>query len=251
MRVLLINDDGYTAQGIRSLYEAFTSAGHKVFLCAPLSQRSGASHSITLRQPLRLVDISESYPKAEAAWALDGTPADCALLACNELARGRVDIVVSGINHGANLGTDCVYSGTVGAAVEAAMLGLPALAVSLHSGTDFAPAAGLTLQTAQNLLAHPLPPGQIINLNVPAEPIRGLRQAPLGFIAWQKESMCEVDEPFSKEGRCTLWLQNNTFSLEEGSDCYWLDNGYATVSVLTWRFDVNLSWNLDFCEKQK
>ena len=162
MHILLTNDDGVFAPGIRALAEAFRGAGHRVSVCAPDRERSAASHSVTLATDLHPKRLSADW--AERIWAVDGTPADCAslgLFLAN--AEEPVDMVVAGINRGMNLGGACVYSGTVGAALEAAMCGVQALAVSLcidpsrREPEDYGPAARAALRVAEWMPAHPLP----------------------------------------------------------------------------------------------
>ena len=152
MKVLLTNDDGIFAPGIRALGEAFTAAGHRVSVCAPDRERSAASHSVTIGAPLYAVERPLDW--AERAWAADGTPSDCASLGLFLTRDDPPDIVVAGVNRGMNMGGACVYSGTVAAAMEAAMCGAQALAVSLcfdwrrEGELDFGPAARVALRVA-------------------------------------------------------------------------------------------------------
>jgi 5'-nucleotidase len=164
MRILLSNDDGYAAPGLCAVRHVLAQFG-TVTVMAPERNRSGASNSLTLDRPLRLQTISPSV------YAIDGTPADCVNLALTgALAEGRPDLVVSGINTGENLGEDVLYSGTVAAAMEGALHGLPAIAVSLAGAddtTDFTAAAASFARLLQRLLAGGLAPGSLLNVNLP------------------------------------------------------------------------------------
>ena len=156
MNILLTNDDGIFAPGLRALAGTFSEAGHRVFVCAPDQERSAASHSATFGRPLQAREVP--FDRAERAWATDGTPSDCAALGLFLAGReSPVDMVVSGINRGMNLGGACLYSGTVGAAMEASMSDFPALAVSLAvrwddpvacRNTDYSAAAKLGCEPA-------------------------------------------------------------------------------------------------------
>lgn len=162
MRILLSNDDGYTSPGIRELYHLL-SKQHEVTIVAPDQNRSGASNSLTLDQPLRATE------KEPGIFCVNGTPTDCVHLAITGLLQQEPDMVISGINAGPNLGDDVLYSGTVAAAMEGRFLGLPALAVS--SGSFYPKhldvAAGLVNQLVDQLLHDPLPGNIILNLNIP------------------------------------------------------------------------------------
>lgn len=184
MNVLIVNDDGIRAEGILHLVEAMT-AEHVVYVCAPEGQRSAASHSITIRKP---VDIREvEYPGAEAALQTSGTPADCAKIGLQFFAdRGvRIDAVVSGINHGSNLGIDTLYSGTVGAAMEAAISGVHAVAVSVvgRAPVHFDTACGLALQAVRSCTT--LDPRIVVDINCPDLPAGDVKGVRLTRLAWR------------------------------------------------------------------
>lgn len=161
--VLLTNDDGYLAAGLRALAEELKEFAD-VKIVAPSWERSGAAQSLTLRQPIVCHKIGENE------WAVDGTPADCVIVALHKLLQEKPDLVISGINHGANLGENVYYSGTVGAAREAVIHHVPGLAVSLCSkrvNSDFAPSARLARETAELILREKLPEQVFLNVNVP------------------------------------------------------------------------------------
>ncbi len=177
MKILLTNDDGIYAPGIQVLYGALRSA-HRVTVIAPDRERSAVGHGITLHQPLRAnrVAVNAHY----SGYAVNGTPADCVKLGIYEILPQRPDLVVSGINPGANVGINVNYSGTVAAAKEAALFGLPALAVSIHShaGRYFDDAARCVTTLAETVMRQGLPKGTFLNVNIPDIPyeeIAGIR----------------------------------------------------------------------------
>jgi len=165
MRILLSNDDGYFSPGIACLADALKSIA-EVDVVAPERDRSGASNSLTLVNPLRVQQAANGF------YFVDGTPTDCVHLAITGLLKHEPDIVISGINHGANLGDDVIYSGTVAAAMEGRFLGLPAIAVSLteRKGSHFDTACRVVLDLLKKLENHSLPTDTILNVNVPDVP---------------------------------------------------------------------------------
>lgn len=184
MRVLVSNDDGVDAPGIHVLAQGLRDAGHEVVVVAPDRDRSGASNSLTLDAPIRVVRLDER------TWKVYGTPTDCVHVAVTGMLETlglEPDIVVSGINDAANLGDDVIYSGTVAAAMEGRFLGLPAVAVSLatagHRGRHYASAARAVVAIIERLRHDPLPASTILNVNVPDLPweaIRGFETGRLG-----------------------------------------------------------------------
>lgn len=165
MRVLISNDDGVDAPGIRILAQGLRDAGHEVLTVAPDRDRSGASNSLTLDMPVRVVQLDES------TWRVHGTPTDCVHVAITGMLELEPDMVVSGINNTANLGDDVIYSGTVAAAMEGRFLGLPALAMSLeytgHKERHYETAARAAVEIIARLATDPLPADTILNVNVP------------------------------------------------------------------------------------
>jgi len=165
MRVLVSNDDGVDAPGIRILAKGLRDAGHEVLIVAPDRDRSGASNSLTLDMPVRVVKLDEG------SWRVHGTPTDCVHVAITGMLELEPDIVVSGINNTANLGDDVIYSGTVAAAMEGRFLGLPAVAMSLasvdHNGRHYETAARAAVAIIARLRTDPLPADTILNVNVP------------------------------------------------------------------------------------
>jgi 5'-nucleotidase len=180
LRILVSNDDGYQAKGLRTLARHLAAIA-EVIVVAPDRNRSGASNSLTLETPLRVERAEENV------YYVNGTPTDCVHIAITGLLEREPDVLVSGINHGANLGDDVLYSGTVAAAMEGRFLGIPAIAVSLVLRSDdghFDTAAKLVRRLIERALTDPLPPDTILNVNVPDVPeedVRGVRATRLGF----------------------------------------------------------------------
>ena len=169
MKLLISNDDGIFAQGIRTLADTLALDGHDVTVVCPDQERSATGHGLTLHQPIRAEIIESVYHPSIKAWACSGTPADCVKLALWALLDSPPDYVLSGINHGPNLGTDILYSGTVSAAMEGLIAGIPSIAFSLGSYTsrDFQNAALFAQKLLKQLHTHPLPEPMLLNVNVP------------------------------------------------------------------------------------
>lgn len=237
MRILLTNDDGIFAPGIHALLPVLSQLG-EVSIVAPDRERSATGHGITVHHPLRV----EHYciPNSQiCAWMVDGTPADCVKIAIQALLPVKPDLVVSGINAGSNLGTDVLYSGTVSAAVEGAILGLPAVAVSLnqHVKPDFSYAASVTKTIIQKMLQKGLPPNTLLNINVPAGTagdMRGIAITKLGNR--QYENTFERRE--DPRGRVYYWMGGNVVNVENDpdSDVAAIEKGYVSVSPV--HFDL-------------
>jgi 5'-nucleotidase len=169
MKLLISNDDGIFALGIKTLANTLALAGHEVIVVCPDRERSATGHGLTLHDPIRAEVITGVFHPSVKAWSCSGTPADCVKLALGALLESFPDFVLSGINHGANLGTDVLYSGTVSAAMEGTIEGIPSIALSLTSFgcQEFQPAADF----AQKLIAHlerqPLSESMLLNINIP------------------------------------------------------------------------------------
>jgi 5'-nucleotidase len=197
MKILVTNDDGYLAGGIRTLQKAAESLG-SVEVVAPDREQSATSHSLTLHYPLRV------RRAAEHVQVVDGTPTDCVMLAVGELFEERPDFVLSGINHGANLGDDVLYSGTVAAAMEATILGIPAIAVS-YTGKEYDEISGwqpvLTELLRQLLVRRDFPAETLLNVNLPAvdpQAVQGVRITTLGRRAYVG-SLTRATDPAGRE----------------------------------------------------
>ncbi len=228
--LLLTNDDGYGAPGLRALEEALSSLG-EVWVVAPEREQSAMSHALTLHKPLR---VRHHGPRHHA---VSGTPTDAVFLAVNHLMGGvRPDLVVSGINRGANLGDDVSYSGTVSAALEAALMGLPAIAVSHigHHDRDYRPAAAFSARLAKEILARGLPVKHLLNVNVPDGPessIRGVKITTLGKRSYGNQVVASLDP----RGRRYYWIGGSQVTHADlpGSDCNAVDAGFISVTPLT------------------
>lgn len=172
MNLLISNDDGIFAQGIRTLANTLAAAGHRVTVVCPDRERSATGHGLTLHDPIRAEPIPSIFDDRIKAWACSGTPSDCVKLGLGALLDNPPDLVLSGINHGSNLGTDVLYSGTVSAAMEGVIEGIPGIAFSLTSFSykDFQPAADFARSLLEQLRHHPLPHPMLLNVNVPAIP---------------------------------------------------------------------------------
>lgn len=226
MKVLISNDDGIFAPGIAALVQAFANAGHEVLVCAPDSQRSAASHSLTIGRPLTVKEVE--FPGAAKAYAIGGTPADCVKLGTMVLCPD-VQAVVSGVNRGYNVGTDILYSGTVAAALEGAICGRPAMAVSQSEAQeDYSKASELAAGLFEKMMEHPLDPLCILNVNYPACEARGVVMAGTGQLHYT-----EAYRPTVHDGQAAYVLSGQVDERRPQSEDYqMLGKGYATVTVL-------------------
>jgi 5'-nucleotidase len=228
MHILISNDDGYLAPGLQMIQQELEKIA-RVTVVAPDRNRSGASNSLTLQRPLRAEMTPQGYYK------VDGTPTDCVHLALTGLLDQEPDMVVSGINSGANLGDDVIYSGTVAAATEGRFLGLPAIAVSLASYTDhiFETAAIATRKIVEHLIQHPLANDTILNINVPNKDwsdIKGFKSTRLGF-RHRAEPVLRQQDPY---GHDIFWVgpPGSAQDSGEGTDFHAVANDYVSVTPL-------------------
>jgi 5'-nucleotidase len=230
MRVLVSNDDGVDAPGIRVLAQRLAAFG-EVTIVAPDRDRSGASNSLTLDQPIRAIRQDDGH------YRVFGTPTDCVHLALSGLLDREPDIVVSGINNSANLGDDVIYSGTVSAAMEGRFLGLPAIAVSLvtkdHKGEHYDSAADAVLLLMRRLLIDPLPADTILNVNVPDRPwseIRGLAVTRLG----RRHRSAPCIEQLDPRGRPIYWIgpPGDVDDDGPGTDFNAVRDGYVSITPI-------------------
>lgn len=227
--LLLSNDDGIHAEGLRCLARAVEHLGD-VVVVAPATEQSTRSHALTLHRPLRVL------PAGPGLWSVDGTPADCTYVALHHptMLPRKPTLVLSGINHGANLGSDVFYSGTVAAAREAAFRGVPAMALSMPSSGDPAVCAALAVPFVERLLAAlargVVGPTPLLNLNFPHGEPKGARHTGLGVRTY--EDLVEVRE--DPRGRQYLWIGGPSVEhpLVEGSDTQAFDAGYVSISAL-------------------
>jgi 5'-nucleotidase len=228
MNILLSNDDGWRADGLRALAQALAGLG-TVTVVAPDRNRSGASNSLTLDAPLRVVESEGSW------YALNGTPTDCVHLAISGFLAEEQHLVVSGINDGANLGDDVLYSGTVAAAMEGRFLGLPSIAVSLigGDGRHFATAARVAREVTERLMHAPLPQATLFNINVPDLPyeeLRGFRATRLG-VRHRSERIVRAQDP---RGRPLYWVGAPGVGQDAGpgTDFHAVEHGCVSITPL-------------------
>lgn len=233
MRILLCNDDGIFARGLRELADALREAGHDLKVVAPDREQSATSHSITLDRPLRI------RAHGEGEWAVDGTPTDCVLLAVNGLLPERPELVVSGINHGPNMGEDVTYSGTVAAAFEAHILGIPSIAASMKDRVngDFAGAARIVVDLAGRRDEWVGDGRRILNVNFPTGPSAswdGPRVTRLGT----RQYSDEVIEKIDPRGRKYYWIGGSDPTWQGGDDTDFATVHAGCVSVTPLNLDL-------------
>ncbi len=232
MHILITNDDGYLAPGIKILTRELAQFAD-ISVVAPDRNRSGASNSLTLMRPLRVEQTDDGV------YYVDGTPTDCVHLALSGLLESPPDMVVSGINAGPNLGDDVLYSGTVAAAMEGRYLGLPAIAVSLAGkpATHFQSAADITRKIVEKLTRHPLPDDTLLNINVPdlpADEIVASRATRLGF-RHKSEPMVKQRDP---HGRSIYWVGPPGEAEDAGSDTDFHAVEHCITSVTPMQIDL-------------
>lgn len=239
MNILVANDDGINAVGIRRLVEALSTMG-KVYVFSPLGQRSAFSHALTTGKSFKL--IKQDFPNAEMAYGVDGTPADCVRGGINILKEQNIPIhmVYTGINHGGNLGSDTVYSGTVSAAYEGMVAGIPSVAVSVesHKAEEFDYACELALKAADFAMGLK---GKraLVNINtpnLPKEKIKGVKVGRLDFVEYSEEYKIELDEDGNIE-----YTHSDSYDVDprwhEEADVIAIKEGYATMGVMA--YDLN------------
>ncbi len=235
MKILISNDDGISALGIQSLMEVLCKE-HEVYVVAPDRERSAAGHSLTLHTPLRVEEL-ESRFGAKRIWVTTGTPGDCVKIAINAILaeNEKPDIIISGINHGPNLGTDILYSGTVSCAMEGAMLGYPAIAMSLASMTPepiyFLSAAKFLLKFLKQIEKMKFPKNTILNINTPAlveEDIPGVEITKLGTKMFTDNYEKRVDP----RGKVYYWMAGEltTKHEEDGTDIAALRHNMVSIT---------------------
>jgi 5'-nucleotidase len=232
--ILICNDDGIDAKGIHALACALDGLG-EIVVIAPEREQSAAGHSITMRDPVRAFSYAFELPSGPIkAFAVTGTPADCIKLGCNRLLPRFPDLVVSGINSGPNTAVNILYSGTVSAASEACILGIPAVAVSLCSweeDADFEPSGRSARSIAERVLQNGLPDGILLNVNVPSGPsLNGVEITRQASARWEEEFSPRTD-PF---GRTYYWLTGRFVNLDDtgDNDLAAIDRGFVSVTPL-------------------
>ncbi|MGC1087003.1 MAG: 5'/3'-nucleotidase SurE [Candidatus Acidiferrum sp.] len=228
--ILLTNDDGIHAEGLRMMARALADFA-TVSVVAPSREQSGTAQSLTLRQPIICNEVGERE------WAIDGTPADCVIVALHKLLPEKVDLVISGINHGANLGENAYYSGTVGAAREAALHHIPAVAMSLCSKapeSSFEPAARVARLTAEMVLKEGLPDQVLLNVNVPEKWTGGVK-----FTRQSKKiTRNQLWEGKDPRGRMYFWLYEQRIDQDVEPDTDYAAVFYGAVSITPLHLDA-------------
>ncbi len=236
IKILVTNDDGIYAEGIQFLSKVlFESNRYRLKIVAPDHERSAVGHAITMHRPLRVERANFLHNPELTGWSVNGTPSDCVKLAVEAILEEQPDLVVSGINRGSNLGTDVLYSGTVSAAVEGVILGLPAVAVSLTGGEeskDFIYAARFIRDLIPPLIAGGLPEGTLLNVNVPpgSTAIKGARATHLGTRRYKNS----FDRRTDPRGLVYYWLAGDLVEgeEEENSDVRAVQEGYISVTPI-------------------
>jgi len=235
VRILLTNDDGYHAPGMAVLEAIARELSDDIWVCAPAEEQSGAGHSLTLSRPVRI------RQHEERRWSCSGTPTDSVMMAIGKLMPEKPDLILSGVNRGANLGDDITYSGTVSAAIEGALAGIPSIALSqvyakegMGDSVPFEAAATWGSKVLRPLLDMEMAPRTLININfpaIPAEEVRGIRVTRQGFHDYGRGSIVEGTDP---RGYLYYWfgLHGIEHSLGHDSDLEAIDDNYISVTPL-------------------
>ena len=242
--ILVTNDDGITAPGIRNLVEFMNEIG-EVVVVAPNSPQSGKGHAITINSTLTFEEINLEGPQKD--YSLSGTPVDCVKFALDKILTRKPDIVVSGINHGANSSINVIYSGTMSAAVEAGVEGLQAIGFSLLDfswDANFKEAKTHIQDIVKKVLENPMPKGVVLNVNIPklnSSEIKGIRVCKQAYAKWEES----FDERINPHGKKYYWLTGyfNNMDTSENADEVALSEGY--ISIVPVKFDLTAYEYLD------
>lgn len=227
LKILLTNDDGAEAHGLMAVRDQLAELG-QVVVVAPYEEKSAVSHGLTLHYPIRTIELGSDH------YALTGTPADCVLFALRQLLPEPPDLVVSGINHGANLGDDILYSGTVAGAREASINGIPSLAVSQvldkQSAPDFKTAAAFVRSLIEDLFPERIPPGGFLNVNIPKGKLAGYRFTRQG----SKRAASKIEEKLDPRGRKYYWIgpDESEWIIEADTDYQAIQDGVVSITPL-------------------
>lgn len=256
MRILVSNDDGIFAPGIKALAETLAKE-HDVYVVAPDRERSANGHALTLHKPLRAEEL-DFFKDVKGAWQVNGTPSDCVKLAIGAILEETPDLVVSGINRGQNMGTDVIYSGTVSAAMEGNILGIQSVAVSLASFDDlhYQTAADFVLQFIRNFETHKLPPKTLINVNVPPvsyDKLKGVKITRLGVHRYTDLFEKRTD----LRGRTYYWLSGSPLEHddEDDTDTHAVKGHYVSLTPIHYDltnysfFDSFQNWDTNIFSK--
>ena len=262
MKLLISNDDGIFALGVRTLANTLAEAGHEVTVVCPDRERSATGHGLTIHQPIRaeIIDSESIFHPQVTAWSCSGTPSDCVKLALSAILETSPDLVLSGINHGSNLGTDILYSGTVSAAMEGVIEGITSIALSLTSFTskNFQPAANFACRLVKQLEIHPLPQPTLFNVNVPPveeEEITGVVVTRQGLRRYRENFERRVDP----RGKKYYWLageiieeieqpEHMHLSPDIPTDVQAIQNKYITITPL--QYNLTDVYTVDHLREQ-
>ncbi|MFM7766620.1 MAG: 5'/3'-nucleotidase SurE [Bacteroidota bacterium] len=238
--ILVTNDDGITAPGIRSLVEAMSTIG-EVVVVAPDSPQSGMGHAITIGKPLRLDKVE--FHGEFLGWQCSGTPVDCVKLAVNKVLHRKPDLCVSGINHGSNSSINVIYSGTMSAAMEGAIEGIPSIGFSLNNYSmeaDFSACVHYARLISKNILTNGMPSETLLNVNFPDLPlkrIKGIKVCRQANAKWEEE----FDERMDPRKRPYYWLTGKFKNYDKGNDTdeWALNNGFVSVVPVLFDFTAH------------
>ncbi|NJM17683.1 MAG: 5'/3'-nucleotidase SurE [Richelia sp. RM2_1_2] len=263
MKLLISNDDGVYALGIRALANTMAEAGHDVSVVCPDRERSATGHGLTLHTPIRAEVIKSVFHPNIKAWACDGTPSDCVKLALWALLDSPPELVLSGINQGANLGTEILYSGTVSAAMEGLIEGIPSIAFSLtsYSSKDFEGAANFAKILVEQLAQKPLPSAMLLNVNIPAvesSQIQGVKFTRQGV----RRYIDVFDKRVDPRGKTYYWLTGEvledveppvSFNLSENIpiDVHVIRENYISITPLHYNLTYPNGLNDLLCREFK
>lgn len=233
MKILLTNDDGINAKGIHALINELNTIA-EIYMVAPDKEQSGTGHSITVFDPIKASQAK--IPGIKQGWRVSGTPVDCVKLAISRMIGEKMDLVVSGINHGPNLGTDVLYSGTVSAAAEGVIMGVPSIAVSLNSyrhDADFSFAARFTKYMVLSVMEQGIERNTLLNINIPSlspAEIKGIQITRLGVRNYDNL----FEERHDPRGNTYYWLGGGVLEEEqhEESDVFAVEHGYVSVTPI-------------------
>ena len=237
--ILVTNDDGITAPGIRALIAVMNEIG-EVYVVAPDSPQSGMGHAITINNTLFCDEVVIDKNASQKEYRCSGTPVDCVKLASRQILDRKPDLCVSGINHGSNSAINVIYSGTMSAAVEAGIEGIPAIGFSLLDyslNANFEPSKKFVKQIVQNVLENGLPKGVVLNVNIPKLPeneIKGVKICRQANAHWEEE----FEPRTNPMGRSYYWLSGKFINEDDGEDTdeWALSNGY--ISIVPTQFDL-------------
>lgn len=226
-RILVTNDDGVHSEGIRALADALKHLGD-ITVVAPIQEASAIGHALTLRRPLRVETVHAGV------FAVDGTPTDCVNIAITHVIKDKPDLIVSGINKGWNLGDDVTYSGTVSAALEGALLGIPSVAVSTQkrrdNGYDFGPSARAAAAVAESVLVRGMPKFTLLNINTPQGANKGFRVT----VQAKRNHVTVVTERIDPRSQPYYWIEEgqNDWEPHDRSDYQAVRDGYVSITPL-------------------